>query len=424
LRAGGGGLGAGAGARPRALWSDGPMRLIALAGAFGLFEYLRATVLSGFPWNAPGYGLAAHDVSLQTASLVGLHGMTLLAFFVFSAPVLVFGFARDKAVGYGLAAATGLILTGILAFGLVRLAGADNRVLDTVRLRIVQPNIAQTEKWKPENRSANFNILLQLSDQRLAPGLGGLDKVTHVIWPETALPFLLSNGRTEMGAIAALLPAHTDLITGALRVETVPNSPLGRNVYNSIYVIGNDGTITDAYDKVHLVPFGEYLPLQWVFDAFGLAPLTQQIGGFTAGRTRQTLRVGAAPPALPLICYEAAFPGLDGSEPARPGWLLNVTNDAWFGITPGPHQHFSQARMRAVEQGLPMARAANTGISAIVDAYGRVRNQLGLGQRGIVEGNLPVSLEATYFSRFGSMPFLVAVVLCLILAFAFNRRRA
>ena len=415
---------AAAAALARAFWPGGPARILVLAGAFSILEYLRANVLTGFPWNAPGYALAAHDITMQAASIVGLHGMTLFAFIVFSVPVLAFGPARDKGLAFGFAACAGALLAGITVFGLIRLAGADQAVHDNVMLRIVQPNIAQADKWKPELKSRHFNDLLALSDQRQSPGTGGIGDITHLIWPETALPFLLSNARGEMSALAALLPPQSHLITGAFRTEPVPSHPLGRKVYNSIYVIGDDGTIIDAYDKLHLVPFGEYLPFQSLFDAIGLAPLTRQIGGFSAGQNRQNLRIGAAPPALPLICYEVAFPDLDGSSPARPGWLLNLTNDAWFGITPGPYQHFHQARLRAVEQGLPLVRAANTGISGIVDAYGRVRKILGLDQRGIVQGRLPVSLASTPFSRYGSRIFILLVAISLIFALMCHRLMA
>lgn len=419
---------AGAAALARLLWSEGPGRLFALAASFALFEYLRGTILTGFPWNAPGYALALHDVPLQTASLTGLYGMTLFAFIVFGAPVLLLGSARDRALRIGLATVIGCATLGLVAFGIARLAGAGSETLQEVRVRIVQPNIAQVEKWKPQNRAPIFQGLLDLSagfdDNRPAGDTSGdLDDITHLIWPETALPFLLAAGQTELGAIASLLPDGTHLVTGAMRVERLPNYPRGGKVYNSIYVFDADGTIDEAYDKTHLVPFGEYLPFQSLFDRLGLAPVAAKIGGFAAGRTRANLSIGSAPPAMPLICYEAIFPGLDGFEPDRPGWLLNVTNDAWFGTTPGPYQHFQQARMRTVEQGLPMVRAANTGLSAIIDPYGRVQERLGLNQRGIVTGDLPASLPPTIFARYGQAPFAALVAICLVLALLFKGRR-
>lgn len=417
-----------AAALARLLWSEGPGRLFALAASFAVFEYLRGTILTGFPWNAPGYALALHDVPLQAAALTGLHGMTLMAFVVFGAPILLLGSDRDRVLRIGLASVIGCAALGIVVFGIARLAGAGSETLEDVRVRIVQPNIAQAEKWKPQNRAPIFQGLLDLSaggdENRPAQDTSGdLDGITHLIWPETALPFLLAAGQTELGAIASLLPDGTHLVTGAMRVERLPDQPRGGNVYNSIYVFDSDGTIDEAYDKTHLVPFGEYLPFQSLFDRFGLAPLAARIGGFTAGRTRTNLTVGAAPPAMPLICYEAIFPGLDGFLPDRPGWLLNVTNDAWFGSTPGPYQHFHQARMRTVEQGLPMVRAANTGLSAIIDPYGRVRESLGLNQRGIVTGNLPTSLPPTIFARYGHVPFAALVAICLVLALLSKGRR-
>lgn len=414
---------AGAAALARLFWSDGPARILALAGAFGLAEWLRGTVLTGFPWNMPGYALAAHEVLMQGASLVGVYGLTVIAFIVFCAPVLLFEDRRSRPLAGVVGTGAALLLAGLIGFGVHRLAGAEVEDQPGVRIRIVQPNIAQTEKWLPDNRSRIFNDLLQLSERRPAADIGGIDGVTHLVWPETALPFLLTAAQKELGAIAALLPADTHLITGALRYEPLPNHPLGGNVYNSIYAIAGDGTIADAYDKVHLVPFGEYLPLQGLFDRLGLAPLTREIGGFSAGRQRRYLEIGPAPPALPMICYEIIFPGLGGSTPTRPGWFVNVTNDAWFGATPGPYQHFHQARVRAVEQGIPLVRAANTGISAIVDSHGRVRKSLALNQRGVVDGALPGALDATLYSRTGTMLPAGLVAICLILAVVLRHRR-
>jgi apolipoprotein N-acyltransferase len=192
-------------------------------------------------------------------------------------------------------------------------------------------------------------------------------------------------------------------------------------VYNSIRVLGDDGAILATYDKVHLVPFGEFLPLQALMDAVGLEPLTRVHGGFTAGTRLHPLVVPGLPAASPLICYEAIFPGAVVPASGRPGFLLNLTNDAWFGITPGPYQHFAQARLRTIEEGLPLVRAANNGISAIVDPLGRVQRRLPLGEDGVIDGTLPKAIAPTAYARYGDVP---ALLLMCLFGFAawFGRR--
>ncbi len=222
-----------------------------------------------------------------------------------------------------------------------------------------------------------------------------------------------------------MLPAGVTLVTGAPR-RAAAAPAFGPDVYNSVLVISDTGEIRDSYDKVHLVPFGEYLPFADILEPWGMRQLITLPGGFATGLQRRTLTAGNAPPFSPLICYEAIFPGEVTEEGVRPGWLLNVTNDAWFGNTTGPHQHLQQAIVRAVEEGLPLVRAANTGISAIVDAYGRVRSRLNLGEVGVIDGALPEALPATLYARYGDL--IPAIVLGLIAAvaalgrFAANRR--
>jgi len=205
------------------------------------------------------------------------------------------------------------------------------------------------------------------------------------------------------------------LITGAIRVEQT-NGATGPRAYNSIYVIGSDGSILDVYDKLHLVPFGEYLPFQHLLEKLGLQNLTKQSGGFTAGDRRHLITVPGAPLALPLICYEVIFPGEVAPRGDRAGWIVNVTNDAWFGISTGPYQHFQQARVQAIEEGLPVVRAANTGISAVVDPAGRVIDSLALGREGVLDSPLPRPIAAPLYARIGDAPALVMVVLGLLAA--------
>jgi apolipoprotein N-acyltransferase len=210
-----------------------------------------------------------------------------------------------------------------------------------------------------------------------------------LIWPESAFPFLLAREPDALAQIAELLPPGTVLITGAVRApELKPGEKLTRAL-NSVYVIDHDGSILSVYDKVHLVPFGEYLPFQEALEKLGLMQLTKVPGGFIPGDRRRAMEVPRAPRFLPLICYEIIFPGDAVPRDERPGWLLNLTNDGWFGISTGPYQHLQQARVRAIEQGLPLVRAANTGVSAVIDPFGRVIKSLPLGTEGILDASLP-----------------------------------
>ena len=223
-------------------------------------------------------------------------------------------------------------------------------------------------------------------------GNGGLGGISLVVWPETAVPFLLVDSAEALAAIGDLLPGGTSLLVGSGRIvdeRDAQNRLVATRVLNSLLVIDDKGEVLDGYDKIHLVPFGEYLPFQDLMESLGIFQLTGVRGGFSAGTGSRLLSVPGAPQARALICYEIIFPDEISNDGPRPGWLLNVTNDAWFGGSAGPYQHFHQAQLRAVEQGLPVVRAANTGISAIIDPYGRVLAELGLKKEGVVEGFCP-----------------------------------
>jgi apolipoprotein N-acyltransferase len=247
--------------------------------------------------------------------------------------------------------------------------------------------------------------------------------VTHLIWPESAFPFFLTREADALAQIAALLPQGTVLITGAIRAPDVAPGTAIRRAYNSIYVIDHDGSILSVYDKVHLVPFGEYLPFQDSLERLGFIQLTRIRGGFIAGDRRRALAIPRAPQAIPLICYEAIFPGKAVPAGERPGWLINLTNDGWFGATAGPHQHFHQARIRAIEEGLPLVRAANTGISGVIDPLGRIVGSLPLGTEGILDSRLPRPTPLTLYARAGDGPVALAVVAALLVLLRQRARR-
>jgi apolipoprotein N-acyltransferase len=227
-----------------------------------------------------------------------------------------------------------------------------------------------------------------------------------------------------MAEIADLLPKGTVLITGSVRAPDVPPGVRITQAYNSIYVIDDEGSVLSVYDKLHLVPFGEYLPFQDLMESLGLEQLTRVRGGFIAGTARRTLQIPNAPRALPLICYEAAFPSAVVTPDDRPGWMVNLTNDGWFGISTGPYQHLQQARLRAIEQGLPLVRAANTGISAVIDPLGRIVAHLPLGVEGVLDATLPAPIAPTVYARVGDMPaaIVVAAAFLFVIRSRFLRR--
>jgi apolipoprotein N-acyltransferase len=290
----------------------------------------------------------------------------------------------------------------------------------------MQPNLQQDEKFNYAQKQEVMRRYLALSER--GSQSTGLRDVTLLIWPESAFPFFLVREPDALAQIAKLLPEGTALITGAIRPpDTAPPHGPVTNAYNSIYVIGHGGAILSVYDKVHLVPFGEYLPFQQLLERLGLMQLTKVRGGFIAGDRRRNQAVPGAPNFLPLVCYEIVFPGntvprsgetgwfyrhvgrylgwptvLGTGE--RPGWLLNLTNDAWFGASAGPYQHFQQARVRAIEEGLPLVRAANSGISAVVDPLGRVLKSLPLGSEGVLDAPLPQPIAPTLYARLGDAP--------------------
>jgi apolipoprotein N-acyltransferase len=408
----------------RTMWTTGPLRILAFAAGLGVAEYLRGTILTGFPWNSFGYALTSVPQFAQGASLVGLWGLTLFSLAIFASPATIAD-ARDRTQHPWLpllVSAFALFLLG--AYGWHRLANNEIANVEGVRLRLMQPNISQNLKWQPEQRPAVMRRYLSLSDQATAPDRQGVKDITHLIWPESAFPFFLDREPPALAQIGELLPPGVSLITGAIRLDAPLPGRQDARVFNSVRVLRDDGSIIATYDKLYLVPFGEFLPFQSLLESIGLQQLTRVRGGFTAGARRRALNIPGLPPAAALICYEAIYPGYVLPEGPRPRWILNLTNDAWFGITPGPYQHFAQARLRAIEEGLPLVRVANNGISAIVDPVGRIVHYLPLGSDGLIDGALPEALEETVYSRHRNGPALLLAVAFISLAlFARGRKK-
>lgn len=361
------------------LWSDGVGRIAALGAAFGLVEWLRSIVATGFPWNAIGYGAMPIPLMMQSAHVVGLFGVTALAVFVFASPAL---FGTRRGVYPGLAVA-GLLFAAHIGYGAYVLLSPVTPTEGTtsVSVRLVQPVIDQAAKLENSDRAAIFEKHLALS--ALPPAPDG-KRPDIIVWPETSVPFILTENPDALLRIADVLEEGQVLVAGAVRSEEQGAGAAPR-FYNSVYVIDDKGQIVAASDKVHLTPFGEYVPFEDVLRRFGVENLVNLPGGFSAAADRSLLPLPGGLKLYPLICYEIIFPGEMTLALEQAGAILNVTNDAWFGYSPGPYQHLLQARVRAVENALPVIRNANSGISAVIDANGRIISGLDFNVEGIVD---------------------------------------
>ena len=383
-------------------WSGGPARIFVFTAAYALAEWLRGHLLTGFPWNIAGYGWGASLAVMQSVALFGVYGLTLLTILFGASLSQLFGGRTEWRLPLGMA----VLFIALFAGGELRLATVRIADVPNVRLRIVQPNIAQADKYRPALVNENWNRLIRLSN---APAP---QRLTHIIWPEAAPPFLLTGVPEALDEIALLTGRDRVLMTGALR-----SLRHGHHIdyYNSFYIFGHGGQLVGVYDKFHLVPFGEYLPFEKFFSRLGLTKIVGIEGSFATGDGPHTLIVPGAPPAGPLICYEILFPG-EVVGALRPNWFVNVTDDSWFGPWAGPLQHLLIARVRAIEEGIPVARAANTGISAVIDPLGRVRARLDLNRAGVLDANLPAVIDPTPYARSGWYVFWLLLLACAVAA--------
>jgi len=387
-------------------------KVLSFAGAWTVLEWVRTWLFTGFPWNPLGSTWLFSDTLAQGASLVGTLGLSFIAVFVCTAPIALVERRRSGKVLVIVA----LITVGALGlYGQQRLATATDAVVPDVRLRLVQPNIPQAQKWQADLRADHMAKQLDLSTAAPAPGD---PPPTHVIWAETMAPFFIANHVQWRRLVGANAPPGGLIILGAPRVVSSDDKQ-GLKVANSLLAIDNAGDVRAAYDKFHLVPFGEYVPLS---DWLPLERITQGAGAFTPGPGPQTLDLPGLPPVSPLICYEIIFPGQVTDGTRRAQWMLNLTNDGWYGKTAGPHQHFASTRLRAIEQGLPVVRVAGTGISAIIDAYGRSTAQLALDEKGFVDGALPMpATQPSWYAQVGDAPGLILAFITLLSGFAWRR---
>jgi apolipoprotein N-acyltransferase len=409
----------------RLVWPSGAARVLALAFGLGASEWLRARAFTGFPWNELGMTLGQNLDLAQAASIAGLHGLTLAAIMIFAAPATLWDTSgRGRRWLPTLLAAAALM--GLAAFGAWRLAADPPPAVAGVKLRLIQPNVAQGSDFAPEKGAEILSRYLALSDRATSPEHSGVADATHLIWPESAFPFILSRDAGALARIADFLRGGAVLITGAARMEENKAAGGPARYFNSIEVLDRTGLRAERYDKHHLVPFGEYMPLRSWLDRIGINQFVQFPGGFERGAGPDVIRIPGLPSAIAMVCYEAIFPdewGAREGEARGASWLLNVTDDAWFGLTAGPHQHLAQARLRAIELGLPLVRVANTGSSAVFDAFGRVVVSAPLGVEAVLDSSLPGALAPTWQSRWGSLTFAAALAAVGLASFFFARAR-
>jgi apolipoprotein N-acyltransferase len=406
----------------RLLWTRGALRILALAAALTAGEWLRGHLFTGFPWNTFGYALTEPLALAQAAALIGIWGLTFLAIAAFASPAALADDRADTRRPWLPVTLAVAMLAALTMYGTLRLSRTPITFVAGVQLRIMQPNLQQDEKFDYTAKDQVMKHYLDLSRRVTAAAPRGLSDVTHLIWPESAFPFYLLHEPGALAQIAELLPEKTVLITGADRVADA-RSGVKAGVYNSVMAIDHHGKIVAIYDKVHLVPWGEYLPYQWLLERIGLVQLTKIEGGYLRGEPRRPMSTPGAAPFVPLLCYEIIFPHELMPYGERPGWLVNLTNDGWFGISTGPYQHLEQARLRAIETGLPLVRAANTGISAVIDPLGRTIESLPLGAEGVLDAPLPQPVAPPFYARTGDIPAGSAVLLTLAVLGGLRLRR-
>ena len=374
-----------------------PGRAWALVLCLPAAEMLRGHVFTGFPWAMPAQALVG-NLGGQALAWIGPYGLNI----VIVGAAVILAAARQGPMMRTVQFGTVLAVLGALFLPPVLPPAATQGPV----IRLIQPNAAQRDKYDPDLIPVFFRRQLDFTAAPPAPGSAAPDLI---LWSETAIPWDLTYADEPL-ALMAEAAGGRPLGVGVIRSDA-------DGVYNSLAVLGPDGAPQQVYDKHHLVPFGEYVPFARLLNRLGIFGLAQTVPeGFAKGPGPQLLDFGPLGRALPLICYEAVFPRDVLAAPERPDFLIQVTNDAWFGQGAGPRQHLAQARMRAIEQGLPLARAANTGISAIIDPWGRVPAFLPLNTEGYLDAVLPRPLPPTLYSRTGNLPVLLLLLAGLALA--------
>ncbi len=367
---------------------------------WSLTEWTRGHILTGFPWNFVGY---TWDLPmLQVCAWIGIYGLSFLT--VLAATIWMAG-SRILMVS------TLIVTMALWTAGTYR-ADKGNALGNTgVNMRIIQPCVQQEIKWSPEYAEKNVNLHIALSQLEAEKPL----KV--IIWPEAAVPLFLETHPQLRDHLKEAIPSGAYLLTGAPRKDSA-----GLAVWSSLFVLDSQGGISAHYDKTHLVPFGEYVPFRKILPIDKLTPGTMD---YSPGSKLETLEVDGIPPFSPLICYEAIFPGKVINPETDPKWLLNITNDAWYGHTSGPYQHLAIVRVRAIEEGMPLVRAANNGISAVMDAYGKILYHLDLNEIGFIDFDLPKALMyRTFYSTWREFPFVLMIIAVTLLGYSTRNIRS
>ena len=383
-------------------------RYLAFSALWVIFEWIRSFIFTGFPWNLLGTTLAFSPTTIQLASIIGTYGLSLLVLMATLAPALYFCNPGKHSLALSLSLIVFLSALD-LSYGLWRINKYSDSQASDIKIRIVQPSIPQTMKWSPIALDENINKYIALSRSK------GLEDIDFIIWGETASPFPLDYDNYYRELVTNAISEKGHLITGSLRYEADENDfyqPL-----NSMFILNKHGVIEAYYDKNHLVPFGEYIPFREYLPKW-VRPITNTIANFKSGTGLKNIQIGSYPSLGALICYEVIFPAQVVDEDNKPQWLVNLTNDGWYGNSSGPYQHLVTAQMRAVEEGITIVRAANTGISALIDRLGQIRNTLELNQAGILDVNLPKKLTISTF--YGKNNNFIPLILCFLnLTFGF-----
>jgi apolipoprotein N-acyltransferase len=405
-------------------WSHGWTRILTLAAWLAALEFIRGHVFTGFPFDLLGYSLTGTDEMMQLASVIGVYGLTFLAPLLAAVPALVWP-ADERSWSRRLAPLflVLLVIAAQLGYGWNRLGGTIASERQDMALRLVQPLVYEHADFGNVDPVALVDRLLMLSDMRMDPTDQGLGDITHLVWPESSLPFFLETYPDALARVARLLPDQTTLIAGVPRLPyALDGSSTGEPPFNSVVAIDTEGEVVASYDKSHLVPFGEYLPYAGFFRQLGITQFVPGADGWSAGDARRRLmNLPGAPAALVLVCYEIIFSG-DLGETADAQFLLNLTNDAWFDRSIGPAQHAHHARLRAVEEGMSLVRAANTGLTFATDPVGRITAALAPGQMAALDIRPHQKLDGTIFSRLRHWPFLIAVLAGMLVGVVSARR--
>ncbi len=397
-----------AGAVAMRFWSQQPWRVLLFTSCFFAAEWLRGHLFTGLPWNTPGLiWPAGYEIS-QLASVLGVWGLGLLTLFAFSAPAAL-TWSRGSLLWRTLPSVLAILLfLGAFIFGYVRLSNASNAMVPGVKLRVIQAQIDQSEKWDAANEQKVIDKYLDLSSSP------GLSSITHLVWPEGALPLLLLERPDVMEQLAERFADGPVLLAGVTRREATEDQQiLYRNSLIAFSFVRGTPALEMVYDKSHLTPFGEYLPFGRQLAATGIKALTPLGGGFTPGPEAITTQIPNAPLVSPQICYESIFSGFTPGGKNRPQWIVNVTNDSWFGPTTGPLQHVQQAQFRAIEEGVPLVRSASSGVSGVIDPMGRFVSQATHGTSAAIDSGLPQALRVTFYRKYRYLPLVLWLVLVL-----------